>query len=391
MACGDMYDGLQFLSIKAKNKLNEIAYETANFILISKFKRMDEKWLKANVEATETVRTLNNLKSKQIFNLFKELYDDCSQLSAEQEKSVLKYLYKQTDKKSLACRLGVCNRDFYDPILHKFAKLDPNRSSNKNSATELNIQNSRRVSYEATRPMEVQFQYEPEHFQPNEIRVHYSAMSSGESIAYLPIPTGFTSYPQPRSEFRSRRRFHEYMRSDVNNNYNRSANRSFQSDVHTAPGFNSNNCNCTYTNRIEHAHGENSARNYQRVFFEQNENPSDNNVATWNGPNRMRTCTAPLESRPDKPMKHTIACQEHRQVEKPSTSTSINYPDSQCVVLVSTQTERDLPIKMEDRKPNLMGRSFATIDDSDTDMDSCDYGNETVEKKYVSIKSHGYV
>lgn len=386
MACGDMNDGLNFLSIKSKNKLNEIAYETANFILISKFKRMDEKWLKANVEATETVRNLSNLKSNQIVNLVKDLYDDCSQLSAEQEKSVLKYLYEQTDKKSMACRLGVCNRDFYDPILRKFAKPDPNRNSNKNGATEANIQNIRRVPYEVTRPMEVQFQYEPEHFQPNGIRVHYSAMPSGQSIAYLPIPTRFKPYPQPRAELHSRQLFHEYRRSDVNNNSNQFANRSYQSDVHTAPGFNSNNCSCTYTNRIEHAHGENSARNYQRNSFKQNESPSDHNVAAWNGPNRMRTCIATLESRPDKPMKSTIACHENRQVEKPSTSTSINYTDSQCVILVSTETKRNQTSEIEDRKPSLMGNSFATFDDSNTDVKNCDPGNESVEKKYVSIR-----
>lgn len=383
MACSDKNDGLHFLSKTAKNKLEEIAEGTANFILISKFKRSEEKWLNANGEAKETVTTLSSLKSNHIFKLVGELYDNCSQLSPGQEKTILKYLYQQTDKKSLACRLGVCIRDFYEPIFLKVTKIsrDPNRNSNIGSATEASIQNSERVSYEVSRPVEDGFQYVPVHFQPNGVRERYSAILSDQPIA--------RTHSRPRASFRPRRPYRGYRGSYINNNYNNGCYRSYPSNVHNASGFNNNNCyngcNCRHTHGFEHTHGEYSGREYQRTISEPNQSPLENNVAATNGPNRMRTCTATLESPPDRSMTSKNAYQDRRQFAEPSTSTSINEIYLQSVVLVSTETESDEPNKFENRKQNHMESLCGTVNDSDTDVECCDSDHEPFEKKYVSF------
>lgn len=409
--CGkEQNDALHFLSITCKDKLRIIADETVNFMLISKFKKKNEKWLETNVEAHKTVATLTELKSMQIYDLVSEFYDSRSELSSAQEEIILKNLLRETDKKSLDSRLGTCKREFYELIFKKNSEQRKYNQNNKRSVHE-KVQNTESTPvsksslnkskspcetfepYEAHSPREMRNgAYAPAQFSGAPIYFGYDhGMAGHQAVALVPIHSSYAPLHRFHNT-RSRRPYNSGTRNPYYNNYNHSRPRQSFKSHQTRPFFYGHGCNKSYNNNNEQccSRDDTQKRSCDRSTSHQQEqyHSPNNDAAFYGGPNKQRTCTVTTESQIMKTLKPCdgITNEKHVHIEQPTTST-ISIYDSECVVLVSTETNPDEIHKAVQNEPNKkrnrIEELFGTNDDSDIEI--CDSGNEPMEKKYVSF------
>lgn len=129
-------DELHFLSDKSKAKLLRIAKETVDFMLLSQFKKNSKKWFEEDGEAKKAFFHLRELKIQHIPSLVKDFLGDYPNLSADQQRAVTKYLYQRTDDQSAACRLGICDRSYYQPIFKNFGNSTGGRGRSPQRSTK---------------------------------------------------------------------------------------------------------------------------------------------------------------------------------------------------------------------------------------------------------------
>lgn len=132
-------DDLDFLSMEFKNKLKKIASEMSSFLLLSTFRDMERDWFHADRKAFDAVKNLFEMMGDRISELIKEMFDDGLVLASTQKRSVLKYLYVETEKNRTAIRLPLCSRTFFEKIFNKYSPDTdgtPSPNNNKRSRQE---------------------------------------------------------------------------------------------------------------------------------------------------------------------------------------------------------------------------------------------------------------
>lgn len=410
MSCGN--DETIFFTDTVKVKLKNIAGKTVSFMLISKFKKWEENWLKDNADAMETVEYLSHLKNKQIDSLVNELFADGLELTADQENSVFEYLYAQTHESSLPNRLGKCKSNFFESI---FARRKPVRKLQgfNNNKTVAIAPNNERVPHKSAEnpklkryfPVDGSEPYEP--FEPYEApRQQHMQMQShplqmplpvpmqmgpygrgqlngqpfyfGWNIAphgmmnqqavyvpfqpgYAPLHSGYVPPPLPPPPPPPPYDANPQSYNAPSNNNKTNQNRVNSSDPHNAQD--------TAERPLKRAHATESNK------VQQKEQPifANNNVSSNNSPDDLctkRTSTATSQSILTNPS------------ESSCTSTT-DGPDAQPIVLVTTETSAQrVPHKNASKKDRIK-ELFGASDDSDVEI------MDPIEGKYVSCNIAG--
>lgn len=323
-------DALIFLSDQFKEKLKNIAEETAKFMLLSKFKKLDEKWLEVDGEASETIKKLSELKSAHVFNLVGELYVNGLALSDEQESEVLKYVYRETDKQSVEWNLGRCKRDFYQPMFFKQKIAHRKGNTHERRNTEMNNVKPQEAPSSTYGPNNAQFTGVPIYYDPQ----------GHQAVTWIQVPIHQTYpqfppfYPPPQSQY------NQYPRYPFNKRGTR-----------------------PYKPR---------GGRMQRPFI-RTQDVNHNDVTFSSGPN-------------NRPYTATTSMEHSNNTSNESTS---NLNSNECVVLVETETESN-GIRTENgpnkvfHNRSRIEQSSGEIEHSDPDVEIRNYFKERVEKKYVS-------
>lgn len=382
-------------------------------MLISKFKKWENNWLKDSADAKETVEYLCHLKNKQIDSLVSELFADGLELTDDQEKSVCKYLYAQTHKSSVPNRLGECKSDFFELIFARRRPVKKLQGLNNNSsvATAPNIERIHHKSaqnpkkellkgnfsannsepyepfepYEAPRqqqmpsqahtmqmPMPVPMQVGPygqSQFNGQPFYLAWNVAPHGmlnQQPVYVPLQPGYAAPPLPPPppppppyEDATPQSYNAY---NHNNNTNRNIcpNRGNLRYIHIATDTAGGPL------KRAHAHKSNEIHQNHQSFS------ANNTVPKNNSPDGL--CT-----------KGTNTSTSQSILANPSESSCTSMTDdagAQSIVLVSTETSAQKVPHKNVSKQERIDELFGASDDSEVEI--IDPDTEPIERKYVS-------